>query len=109
MIISLLPWLRFLLPKYITAITLWPFIVFRDKKNSKDLIIINHERIHLKQQLELLILPFYVLYLSEYIFYLSNYRNHSQAYMAISFEKEAYKNDRHLDYIKDRKWFAMWR
>lgn len=109
MILSLLPILRFLLPKHITAITLWPFILFREKINQNNLIIINHEKIHLKQQLELLVLPFYLVYLTEYIIGLIKYRNHNKAYRHISFEIEAYKNEKNLEYLKQRKPWSAWR
>lgn len=109
MIIHLLFIFRFLLPKHITAITLWPFIVFRDAKDKTNARLINHERIHLRQQLELLIIPFYLVYLSEYIFLLFKYKNHDKAYRNISFEREAYDNDANLDYIAHRRTWAMWR
>jgi len=41
------------------AITLWPFVFIRD---HGDEVTINHEKIHLRQQVELLILGFYLLY-----------------------------------------------
>lgn len=81
------------------AITLWPFIFVR-KECSFNEIDLNHENIHGRQQLELLIIPFYIIYLIEWIF--KGYRN-------ISFEKEAYSNQDNLDYLKTRKLFAMWR
>ena len=40
------------------AIALWPFIVLKCKERRHDKVLINHERIHLRQQLECLILPF---------------------------------------------------
>ena len=43
----------------IGAITLWPFVITRE---PMDQITKNHERIHLKQQEELLIFGFYALY-----------------------------------------------
>jgi hypothetical protein len=92
----------------ISGITLFPFIILRDKHLKLDKRIMNHERIHIRQQVELLVLPFYVLYLIEYAIGLIKYRNRFSAYMNISFEKEAYKNDSDLDYLKDRKWWA-WR
>ena len=59
------------------------------------------ENIHGKQQLELLIIFFYLIYLVEWI--IKGYRN-------ISFEKEAYSNQDNLNYIEwIRKPFAMWR
>lgn len=109
MIIHLVSFLRFLLPKHVTAITLWPFIVCKYKEGKTDETLINHERIHLRQQVELLVIPFYLIYLLEYFFLLIKYKNHAQAYLAISFEKEAYQNDANLDYRKNRKFWAMWR
>lgn len=80
------------------AITLWPFIFIRGKECSQ--ICINHENIHGRQQLELLIIPFYIIYIIEWIF--KGYRN-------ISFEKEAYNNQYNLNYLKERKHYSMWR
>lgn len=67
----------------------------------------NHELIHFKQQLELLILPFYILYLLNYLVNLLLYRNHSEAYRNIVFEREAYKNDSNYYYLSNRR-FASW-
>lgn len=79
----------------IGAIAFFPFIfVHPDTEISPRLL--NHERIHLRQQIEMLILPFYVWYLIEYIF---------RGYMGISFEKEAYQNDSNLNFLKSRKIF----
>lgn len=79
------------------AITIWPFIFARKQLNDID---INHEKIHGRQQLELLIILFYIIYLIEW--FIKGYRN-------ISFEREAYSNEQNLQYLKNRKWFAMWR
>lgn len=77
----------------------FPFIIINENiiHDGMDELI-NHERIHLRQQLELLILPFYIWYLIAY------YR---KGYMNVSFEKEAYANDKNLDYLKTRKPFAF--
>ncbi len=90
----------------ISGITLFPFIILRDKALKQDKRIMNHERIHIRQQLELLVLPFYVLYLIEFGVGFLKYKNRMEAYMNISFEKEAYKNDVNLNYLNDRKWWA---
>ena len=78
------------------AITIWPFIFVR-KECSFDEVDLNHENIHGRQQLELLILFFYLVYLIELVF---------KGYKRISFEKEAYANESNLNYLKERKCFA---
>ena len=75
------------------AITLWPFIFVRKDVKFND-IDLNHEKIHLAQQIELLVIPFYIIYLIEWIF---------KGYRQICFEKEAYNNENNLDYLKTRK------
>lgn len=40
------------------AMALWPFILVKEKRYLEDQIIMNHEKIHLVQQKELLIFPF---------------------------------------------------
>lgn len=85
---------------------LYPFIILKHKHQKADRILVNHERIHLRQQVELLIIPFYLLYLLNYLINLIRYRNHRRAYFNISFEKEAYACDQNLNYLKTRKFFA---
>ncbi|TXD85604.1 hypothetical protein ESY86_01825 [Subsaximicrobium wynnwilliamsii] len=95
-----------MLPKGYLGITLCPFIVLKYKYLKSDAVFMNHERIHLQQQLELLILPFFIIYVMEFFLRLLFLRNWSQAYRSISFEKEAYANDGNLDYLKSR---PFWR
>lgn len=88
------------------AMALYPFMLFKTKNLKRNEAIIRHEKIHFKQQLELLILPFYVLYLLHYLINLIKYQNRSKAYFNICFEKEAYANDLDPDYLKNRKLYA---
>ena len=83
----------------INGITLFPFIIVNDKTNA---ILINHEKIHLAQQKELYILPFYFLYLKYYCKNRKLYKGYL-SYMNICFEKEAYENQDNLDYLKTRE------
>lgn len=85
---------------------IYPFILLKDKHQKADKSLINHERIHLKQQIELLILPFYLLYLFNYLINLIRYKNHYLAYFNIVFEKEAYACDQNPDYLTHRKLFS---
>lgn len=96
---------KFIVPKGFAAIALYPFIFIRDKSLITPTRI-NHEKIHLRQQLELLVIPFYLLYLADYLFHLIRLKNKRQAYYAIRFEREAYENQHNLDYLASRKFFA---
>ncbi|MAP55514.1 hypothetical protein [Altibacter sp.] len=97
---------RFLLRKNFLGITLWPFIILKHASLREDVIFLNHERIHFRQQIELLVLPFYVWYLLEYGIRLLRYRDRYKAYRNISFEREAYRHEKDLDYLKKR---SFWR
>lgn len=71
-----------------------------------DKYVINHERIHTAQQREMLFLPFYIFYLLEWLVRIIIHRNATQAYLNISFEKEAYTHGHDLKYLERRKHFA---
>ncbi|WP_164108968.1 MULTISPECIES: hypothetical protein [Sphingobacterium] len=86
-----------------SAVTIFPFIFVKTKKLGEDMVLINHEQIHIKQALELLVLPFYILYLLEFLIQLVHCRDFHRAYRNISFEREAYFNEGDLDYRKNRK------
>lgn len=93
---------RFLSIFNIAGITIFPFVFMIRKSLKSNEVFINHERIHLKQQLELLIVPFYIWYVIEYLL-LRIKMNHHDAYKNIVFEREAYQEEKHLEYLKDRK------
>ena len=76
---------------------------------KRDPIFINHERIHLRQQLELLILPFFIWYAIEYGIRLLQYKDRYEAYRNISFEREAYENELFLEYLKKRRLWSFLR
>lgn len=84
---------------------IFPFILLKSEHLRADKVIINHEKIHLRQQLELLILPFYIFYLIHYLINLIRFKQHDIAYRNIVFEKEAYDNDGNLNYLK-RSWYG---
>ena len=93
---------KYLVPSGYSAITLFPFILVRDKASKSDQVMMNHEHIHLRQQIELLILPFYLFYGIEFIVRFVGSRNWNQAYRSISFENEAFLNEKDLNYLKYR-------
>ncbi len=90
----IVPWL------WVNGLTLWPFVLVRQPNPSARLL--NHERIHLRQQLELGILPFYVWYLAEYAYWRFRGKRHYEAYRAIGFEREAFDNDHNPTYLRTR-------
>ena len=94
---------KHIFPKDYVAVTLWPLIIVKEERLRHDEILLNHERIHLKQQRELFIIPFYFLYLTEWLFRLCIYRDWYLAYKNISFEREAYLHEHNLFYLDDRK------
>ncbi|WP_310380114.1 hypothetical protein, partial [Flavobacterium sp.] len=97
---------KYLVPKGYRGLALFPFVFVKFKKDKENLIFINHERIHLRQQLEMLVFPFFIWYVLEYFVKLMRYKNRNLAYRNISFEREAYANEQNLDYLKHK---SLWR
>lgn len=110
------------------AMTLWPFIFVREElAKAYSVIVNNHEHIHAEQQKELLVvgaalaliayafglgwwallfLPLFLwLYLIEWLIKIPIEGNSRKAYRSISFEREAYQNEKDLTYIAKRKHF----
>ncbi len=98
--------LRYLVPRGYNGITIYPFVFLRHKADVRNKILLNHERIHLRQQLELAIVFFFIVYALNYLVGIIKYRNHFQAYRNIVFEREAYANEKDLNYLKKR---SFWR
>jgi len=88
------------------GMALFPFILVKVESYKKDELLLRHEKIHLVQQLELLIVFFYFIYFAHYLVNLIKYREHNKAYMNIVFEKEAYQREGEKDYLKKRKLWA---
>ena len=93
---------KYLIPKGYRGLTLFPFVFVKYSLDKKNPVFINHEKIHLRQQLELLIIPFFILYFIEFFLRLIQYGNRDLAYRNISFEREAYANEQDLNYLKNR-------
>lgn len=113
------------------AMAFWPVIFARKAAKYLQGYVKNHESIHLRQQLEVLIVsialllmlvlsldlswwwmaasPFvyYVWYVTEYLVRLCIYRNHWEAYRNISAEQEAFLFQMDFNYLpNDRRPFA---
>ena len=89
--------------KGFVAMNLFGTIFARKKYKPLSKRTINHEAIHTAQMKELLYIFFYILYALEWPLHLFQPKG---AYRNISFEKEAYENDKNLEYLKTRKHFA---
>jgi len=98
---------KYLTPRGFRGLTFYPFVFLADKDDKLNKVLINHEKIHVRQQLELLILPFYLWYFMEYFFRLIQYKDSKQAYFNISFEREAYKNEKNLNYLEKRSFWMF--
>ena len=98
---------KYLIPKGFRGMTMFPFVMVRDRNAEDYLVLMNHERIHLRQQLELFVLPFFVLYGLDYLVKLIVYRDRRKAYLNIVFEREAYQNENDLDYLKSRSFWKF--
>jgi hypothetical protein len=71
--------------------------------------IINHELIHFYQQLEMLFIFHWLLYLLFYGIARLKGKDHMTAYYTIPFEKEAYAFEKDMQYTRHRKFFAWLR
>lgn len=98
---------KYLIPKKYRGLTFFPFIILRNRSDKSNLILINHEKIHIRQQLELLILPFYILYFSDFLIKMIQYKDMNKAYRNIIFEREAYTKEKDLDYLKSRSFWQF--
>ena len=86
---------------------LWPFVVLKHPSLKEDVVFLNHEQIHLRQQAELLVVFFYLWYSLEFLFRLIQYKNWHTAYRNISFEREAYFFEANMRYLKSRKPYSF--
>ena len=90
------------MPRGYIGITIFPFMFLKYKALKGNAVLINHEKIHLRQQIELFIIPFFLFYGLEFLIRLIQYRNWHLAYRNISFEREAYRKEKDLNYLKSR-------
>lgn len=98
---------KYLVPKGYLGIAIFPFVFIKHSRLKSDDVLINHEKIHLKQQLEMLIIPFYLFYGFEFLVRLFQYKKWQLAYQNISFERETFANESHLNYLKQRPFWEF--
>ena len=96
-------------PKLARAAAFFPFIIFRSEK-EKTPRIINHERIHFRQQLEtafvgLLIWSFFETLYARLVLG----KTLKEAYLYRSSEQEAYRNQQDFQYLENRPVLAQFK
>lgn len=64
---------------------------------------LNHEAIHTRQIVELLVVGFYLWYIAEWLIRWIQYKDRYVAYRNIGFEREAYANAHNMQYLQHRK------
>lgn len=97
---------KYLIPKGYRGLAVFPFVFVKQALDKKNEVFVNHERIHLRQQLELLVVPFFLWYFLEFLVRLIQYKEMDLAYRNISFEREAYANEKDIEYLNNR---FLWR
>ena len=112
------------------AITILPFIFARNSAKPLKDYVVNHETIHLRQQLEVLVASlilflamilifgiswwwlfaslfvYYTWYVAEWLIRWAVCHDRNLAYKNIAFEQEAYLNEYDMKYLGNRKLFA---
>lgn len=91
----------------ISGITLFPFIFLRHATDKKNKVLVNHEKIHIRQQVELLVVFFYLWYLAEYFYWYFTLKDSFLAYRYISFEREAFAKETDFGYLRKRKFWSF--
>ena len=94
-------------PHGFSAINLFGVIIARKEHGDLNRIERNHELIHTRQMLEMVVVFFYIFYVIEWILRILQYRNRYKAYQNISFEREAYCNMNNINYLKNRRIYAF--
>ena len=112
-----------------SAVSIFPFVFYKNKYIRMNRTTMLHEKIHLQQQLEcglagllifgvqafimdqvLWLLPailfYYVFYFILYLINLIKYKDKYEAYKNIAFEREAFKNENQKYYLVFRKHFS---
>jgi hypothetical protein len=98
---------RFLKIHGVYGIAIFPFLILKNKNLVFDKIFLNHEKIHFRQQLELLVIPYYFIYAAEFLANLYIYKDVQIAQANVCFEREAFEMQQDLDYLRNRKIWAF--
>ena len=93
----------------VAGVTLWPFIFVSSTVPPDSMrVMVNHERIHICQANEMLVVFFYLQWVAEFLIGLCRYGSAEEAYLHISLECEAHSNEEDMSYCTARRLFG-WR
>lgn len=93
--------------KTMDCMTLWPFLIV--KKGREQYItdrVLRHESIHARQQKELLLVGFLIVYAVLWLVYLLRWLSFARAYRDHPMEQEAYTHEDDATYLSNRRWCA---
>ncbi len=96
---------KYLIPKGYRGFAVFPFVFVKYALDKENEVFVNHEKIHLRQQFEMFVIPFFICYFLEFLVRFIQYKNWDLAYRNISFEREAYANEKNLGYLKRRSFW----
>lgn len=89
------------------GLAIYPFIFLKDKKLKENKEVITHENIHLRQQIEMLWIFFFLWYIIEFLIRWIRYKNANKAYFNVCFEREAYVNEHNYNYLENKKYWSF--
>lgn len=98
---------KYLIPKGYRGLAFFPFVFVKYASDKESRSFINHERIHLRQQIELFVIPFFIWYFLEFMVRFIQYKKVDLAYRNISFEREAYDKEINLNYLNERPFWMF--
>ena len=79
--------IRYFTPKNISGISIFPFIILERKEIKEDKTFVQHEMIHIRQQMELILILFIILYYLEFLILFIKYGNLQQAYRYVLYKE----------------------
>jgi hypothetical protein len=91
--------------KHTLGLAFFPFILINKRVVKHEKLyqrVLNHERIHLAQQKELLLVFFVIWYYAEYMYHYIRTLHTHKAYKKIRFEKECFDNEADNKYLNHR-------
>lgn len=89
-----------------TTTNIFGILFTKHKKGILTNKTVNHELIHTEQMKELGYICFYLWYAIEYLIIRLFHKKQGDAYADVSFEEEAYVNDKDINYLKNRKRYS---